>query len=128
MWFLPLKPDSRTEYNNHISDSLSLEKGTYILIQFDSGIGCGWDGGGMLTPSPLKQKFGKGKASKVLEPKNTLTDVFDNTLDISDFRAHIFCLQTTQGPPKKHNEAGPSEPPEPSTAYCCNVTNRLRTH
>lgn len=42
-------------------------------------------------------------------PKNTFQDVFDNTCDIDDFRAHIFCLQTTQELPKKHHEAGPPE-------------------
>jgi len=33
--------------------------------------------------------------------------VFDNTCDISYFRAHIFCPRTTQQLPKKYNEAGP---------------------
>ena len=41
--------------------------------------------------------------------KNTITDVFDNTCDISDFRAHIFCPETTLELPKKHNEVGPPE-------------------
>ena len=36
-------------------------------------------------------------------------DVFDNTCDICDFGAHIFCPQTTQELPKKHNEAGSPE-------------------
>ena len=44
----------------------------------------------------------------ILVPKNTLTVVFDNTCDSGDFTAHIFCSQTTQELPKKHNEAGPS--------------------
>ena len=35
-------------------------------------------------------------------PKNPLKDVFDNTFDIGDFRAHIFCPQTTQEPAEKH--------------------------
>ena len=39
----------------------------------------------------------------------TLTDVFDVTSSIRDFRAQIFCPQTTQGPPKKHHEAGTPE-------------------
>ena len=39
----------------------------------------------------------------------TLTDVFDVTSSICDFRAHIFCPQTTQELPKKHHEAGPPE-------------------
>ena len=47
--------------------------------------------------------------SHVLVPKNTFTDVFDNTCDISDFRAHNFCPQMTQELPKKHKEAGLSE-------------------
>ena len=54
-------------------------------------------GGGQLPPP------------HVLVPKNTFTDVFDNTCDISDFRAHIFRPQTTQELPKKQNEAGPPE-------------------
>ena len=37
----------------------------------------------------------------------TLTDVFYVTSSIHDFRAHIFCPQTTQELPKKHHEAGP---------------------
>ena len=41
--------------------------------------------------------------------QNTLTDVFDNTCDISDSRAHIFCPQTIQELPKKHLEAGLSK-------------------
>ena len=45
----------------------------------------------------------------ILVPKNTFTVVFDNTCDIGDFTAHIFCSQTTQELPKKHNEAGLSE-------------------
>ena len=48
-------------------------------------------------------------ASYVLVPQNSLTDVFDNTCGMSDFRAHIFCPQTTQKLPKKHNEAGRPE-------------------
>ena len=39
----------------------------------------------------------------VLVPKNTFTDVFYNTCDIGDFRAHIFCPQTKA---KEHQEAG----------------------
>ena len=39
----------------------------------------------------------------------TLTDVFDVTSSIRDFRAHIFSPQTTQELPKKHHEAGPPE-------------------
>ena len=44
-----------------------------------------------------------------MKPKNTFTDVFDNTCDIGDFRAHIFCPQTTQELPKKNHEAGAPE-------------------
>ena len=56
-----------------------------------------------------RRRSKRGTPSHVLVPKNTFTDVFDNTGDISDFRAHIFCSQTTQELPKKHNEAGPPE-------------------
>ena len=52
--------------------------------------------GGHPPPPPLH----------VLVPKNAIADVFDNNFDIS---AHIFCLQTTQEFPKKHNEAGTPE-------------------
>ena len=45
----------------------------------------------------------------VLVPRNTFTDVFDNACDICDFRAHIFCPQTTQELPKKRDEAGSPE-------------------
>ena len=45
----------------------------------------------------------------VLVPKNPLKDVFDNTFDIGDFRAHIFCPQTTQELAEKHHEAGRPE-------------------
>ena len=48
----------------------------------------------------------------VLVPKNPFKDVFDNTCDISDFRAHIYCPQTTQELPEKHYEAG-----RPDDAY-----------
>ena len=48
----------------------------------------------------------------VLVPKNPFKDLFDNTCDISDFRAHIFCPQTTQELPKKQYEAG-----RPDDAY-----------
>ena len=50
-----------------------------------------------------------GTPPHVLVPKNTFTDVFDNTCDISDFRAHIFRSQATHELPKKHNEAGRPE-------------------
>ena len=65
-------------------------------------------GQGFRSP-PSTQKW-RGKAPHVLKPKNTFTEVFNNTCDISDFRAHIFCPQTTQELPKKqHHEAGPPE-------------------
>ena len=48
-------------------------------------------------------------APHVLVLKNTVIDVYDNTCDISDFEAYIFCPQATQEQPKKRNEA---EPPE----------------
>ena len=43
----------------------------------------------------------EGQSLHVLVPKNTFTGVLDNTGDMSDFRAHIFCSQTTQELPKK---------------------------
>ena len=91
------------------------EKGSYILLQFDSGRG--GEVGGQRYPKPPQTKNWEGQSPPRFEPKNTFTDVFDNTCDISYFKAHIFCPQTTQELPKKHNEAEPSEPPEPSTAY-----------
>ena len=60
------------------------------------------------APLPKKNLGGAG-LPHVLVPKNTFSDVFDNTCDSSDFRAHIFCPQTTQELPKKHNEARPPE-------------------
>ena len=36
-----------------------------------------------------------GAVPHVLVPKNTFTDVCDNTRDICDLKAHIFCPQTT---------------------------------
>ena len=60
----------------------------------------GGGGGGVFPPPP--------PPPHVLVPKNTLTDVIDNTCDISDLslRAHIFSPRTTQQLPKKYNEAG----------------------
>ena len=52
---------------------------------------------------------GGGQFLHVLVPRNTFTDVFDNACDICDFRAHIFCPQTTQELPKKRDEAGSPE-------------------
>ena len=57
-------------------------------------------------------------------PKNTFMDVFDITCDISDFRAHIFCPQTTQELPKKHHKAGPPKQAL-TTAYGCIVTMKI---
>ena len=37
-----------------------------------------------------------GQSPHVLMPKNTCKGIIDNTCDIGDFRAHIFCPQTTQ--------------------------------
>ena len=45
----------------------------------------------------------------ILVPNNTFMVVFDITYDIGDFTVHIFCSQTTQELPKKHNEAGAPE-------------------
>ena len=42
-------------------------------------------------------------------PKKPLKDEFDNTFDIGDFRAHIFCPQTNQERAEKHHEARPPE-------------------
>ena len=58
--------------------------------------------GGQGVRSPPNRNWG-GTPLHVLVPKNTIADVFDNNFDIS---AHIFCLQTTQELPKKHNEQG----------------------
>ena len=57
------------------------------------------------------EAFNKTPVTKILlgKVKQALTDVFDVTSSIRDFRAHIFCLQTTQELPKKHHEAGPPE-------------------
>ena len=60
-------------------------------------------------PPPLPQKKKKTEPHNVLVPKNTFKDVFDNTGDLDDFRAHIFCPQSTQELLKKHNEGGPPE-------------------
>ena len=49
-------------------------------------------------------------------------DEFENTCNMGDFRAHIFCPQMTQELPKKHYEAGLPEQ-LPTT---CIVTNRLK--
>ena len=45
----------------------------------------------------------------ILLEKENFKDVLDNTCDIGNFRAHIFCSQATQELPKKHYDA---EPPE----------------
>ena len=77
-------------------------------IASDDRDGHGW------TWISQKQKLG-GRAPPppphVLVPKNTFTDVFYNTCDIGDFRAHIFCPQTKA---KEHQEAGAPEqlPPD----------------
>ena len=73
---------------------------TYLI-----GGGVGGQGGGA---QPSKQKLGghSPPPPHVLVPKNTIADVFDNNFDIS---AHIFCPQTTQELPKKHNEVGTPE-------------------
>ena len=44
----------------------------------------------------------------VLVARNTFTDIFDNTCDIGDFKANIFCPQMTQGLPKKHHKSADS--------------------
>ena len=57
------------------------------------------------TPLPPKETFWWKKKGKKRE-KHFCTDVFDNTCHIDHFKAYIFCPQTTQEPPKKHNEGG----------------------
>ena len=58
----------------------------------------------------------------------TLTDVFDVTSSICDFRAHIFCPQTTQKLPKKHHEAGPPEQlPTDVSSQIKSITDTLDT-
>ena len=61
-------------------------------------------GAGVFSPSPPpNQNLARAcKAPDALVLKNTFTDVFN----IGDFRAHIFCPQTTQELPKKHHEVG----------------------
>ena len=56
-------------------------------------------GGGEVEGDPLPARFSAKKHK----------DEFDNTCDMGDFRAHIFCPQMTQELPKKHYEAGPPE-------------------
>ena len=63
---------------------------------------------GRSSVAPPSTQIWRGRAPHVLLPKNTFTEVLHNTCDISDFRAHIFCPQTTQELPK-HYEAGPPE-------------------
>ena len=64
----------------------------------------------------------------VLVPKNTFTNVFNNTCDISDFIAHIFCPPTTQELPKKHNEAGmPEQLPTDALAQINNIMDTIDT-
>ena len=42
-----------------------------------------------------KNKNWGAEPPHVLVPKNTFIDVFYNTCDIGDFKAHIFCPHTT---------------------------------
>ena len=53
------------------------KKGSYILFQFDSGIG--GEVGGQGYPWPPQTKNWEGQSPPRFEPKNTFTDVFDNT-------------------------------------------------
>ena len=53
-------------------------------------------GGGEVEGDPWPARFGAKKHK----------DEFDNTCDMGDFRAQIFCPQMTQELPKKHYEAG----------------------
>ena len=50
-------------------------------------------------------KLSGAQLPHVLVPQNNFKDVFNNTCDIGDFRAHLFCPQTTEELPKKHHEA-----------------------
>ena len=62
----------------------------------DGGWGGGLGGGSLPPPPPAKQKSGvaEPKTNSLhpvrfgAEPNNTFTNVFDNTYDIGDFRAH----------------------------------------
>ena len=62
----------------------------------DGGWGSGLGGSSLLPPPPAKQKSGlaEPKTNSLhpvrfgAEPNNTFTNVFDNTYDIGDFRAH----------------------------------------
>ena len=60
-----------------------------------------------LAPPPNQNLARACKAPRRFSAENSFTDVFD----IDDFRAHIFCPQTTQELPKKHHEAGPAGTP-----------------
>ena len=65
---------------------------------------------------------GGGAVPHVLVPKNTFTDVFNNTRD-------IFCPQTTQERPNKHDEAGSPEDNDLPTGANCHksITDTLDT-
>lgn len=62
----------------------------------DGGWGSGLGGSSLLPPPPAEQKPGvaEPKTNSLhpvrfgAEPNNTFTNVFDNTYDIGDFRAH----------------------------------------
>ena len=84
----------------------------YMTIIYILGKG-GGGGGGAPPPPPVPH---------VLVPKNTFTDVFDNTRD-------IFCPQTTQELPKKHDEAGSPEDNDLPTGANCHksITDTLDT-
>ena len=60
------------------------------------------------SPPPPQKKKKLGGRREVLVPKNTFTDVFHNTCDISAYFLPSDNSRTT-GLPKKHNEAGPPE-------------------
>ena len=78
---------------------------SYLLIILRGG--AGGVGRGSVAPPNTNME---GQSLHVLVPKNSFTEVFDNTGDMGDFREHIFCRQTTQELPKKqHHEAGPEQ-------------------
>ena len=71
------------------------------LKLMEQPIGGGEVGRGFRSPVPQGAEL-----LHILVLKKSFKDAFDITCD---FRAHIFCPQTTQKLSKKHHEAGPPE-------------------
>ena len=91
---------------NHISDSLSLEKGSYILLEFDSGIDRGVGGRGIR------------RAPHVLEPKTLLRMYLTIPVTSATSERTFSVLRRLKNYQRStYDEAEPSEPPKPSTAY-----------